>query len=150
MLPITLSIAICLSTPAPQTAAEPGVQTANDTIEKLLSAQVQCWNNKDLEGFMSTYWKSPKLTFSAGGKTTRGWQATLDRYKTKYPPDKMGTLNFSDLEVSTLSDDVAMVLGNWELKWPSKPDAKGNFSLVLKKFKNQWKIVHDHSSSLEQ
>ena len=132
--------------------------SAIESIEKLLTAQVQSWNNKDLEAFMATYWKSPNLTFSAGGKTTRGWQQTLERYQAKYPPEKMGALNFDKLEVSLLSKEVAMVLGTWELTWPeegagkedSGKSSKGNFSLVLKKIDKQWKIIHDHSSSLEE
>lgn len=133
-----------------------------EAIEKILTAQVQSWNNKDIVGFMATYWKSPKLTFSSGGNTTRGWQATLDRYKAKYPPEKMGTLKFDQLEVSMMSKEVALVLGNWELNLPAKPDdgeasdknigkkSAGNFSLVLKKMGDDWKIVHDHSSSLDE
>ena len=47
-----------------------------------------------------------------------------------------------------------MVLGKWHLSIPQKDvdeDEKkdGNFSLVLKKVDQAWKIIHDHSSSLE-
>ena len=129
---------------------DPTAASPIESIEKLLTAQVQSWNNKDLAGFMSTYWKSPKLTFSAGGTTTKGWQETFDRYKKKYPPEKMGTLNFDKLEVSKLSDEIALVLGNWNLNWTDKPDAKGNFSIVLKKMDGHWKIIHDHSSSIAE
>jgi len=123
-------------------------------IESLLTEQSKCWNEGDIDGFMQTYWKSDDLTFSGGGKTTRGWQATLDRYKKSYPRDKMGTLTFDGLEVTMLSEDAALVLGKWHLSIPQK-DAKedtkkdGNFSLVLRKVDQAWKIIHDHSSTLE-
>ncbi len=122
-------------------------QDAPKEIEKILNQQAERWNAKDLEGFMATYWKSENLTFSSGGKTTRGWQATLDRYQSKYPPEKMGTLTFNNLETTILNENAALVLGNWYLKFKDK-NPSGNFSLVLKKIKGQWKIVHDHSSSL--
>ena len=142
---------LVLDGPAVQEPSNQDEQSAIDSVEKILVAQVQCWNNRDLEGFMQTYWKSPKLTFSAGGKTTRGWQSTLQRYKSKYPPEKMGTLKFDNLEVSILSKDVALVLGNWQLSSKNNTESKqGNFSLVLKKMDQQWKIVHDHSSSLDE
>lgn len=150
---ILLCSVILLAQPTQETDKEPAEAAEAspiESIEKLLTAQVQSWNNKDIEGFMSTYWNSPKLTFSAGGTTTRGWQATLDRYKKKYPPEKMGTLNFHKLEVSKLSDEVALVIGNWHLKWTDKPESKGNFSIVLKKIDGHWKIVHDHSSSVSE
>ena len=121
------------------------------SIGKLLQTQVDCWNKEDLEGFMQTYWKSEKLTFSAGGQTTRGWQQTFDRYKKRYQTGdaEMGKLRFDNLEIEMLGDDSCFVLGRWHLKM-SNENPEGNFSLVMKKMKGEWKIIHDHSSSLEK
>lgn len=124
----------------------------NAEIANILSQQATCWNNEDINGFMETYWKSENLTFSGGGKTTRGWQATLQRYQKKYPKGSMGSLKFSDLEISMLGGESSLVLGNWFLEIPSKDGSvkvQGNFSLVLRKIAGQWKIIHDHSSTLE-
>ena len=118
-------------------------------IESLLATQDAFWNAEDIEGFMQTYWKSEELTFSGGGKTTRGWQATLDRYKQGYPSGQMGKLHFGQLETTLLSDNAALVLGRWYLDNQGEKK-EGNFSLVMKKFDDGWKIVHDHSSTLEQ
>ena len=119
-------------------------------IQKLLDAQVACWNRRDLEGFMQTYWKSENLTFSSGGQTTRGWQATLDRYRGRYQADgaEMGQLSFGELEIQLLNADVALVLGTWHLEM-SDSQPHGNFSLVLRRISENWKIIHDHSSSVE-
>jgi beta-aspartyl-peptidase (threonine type) len=96
---------------------------------------------------MEAYWHHESLTFSSGGKTTRGWQATLDRYKSKYPDRAtMGTLSFEALETVRLDENAAMTLGNWKLD--RENPVRGNFSLVWKKIDRQWKIVHDHSSLL--
>lgn len=124
----------------------------DEQLQQILTTQADCWNRGDIEGFMQTYWKSENLTFSGGGKTTRGWQATLDRYKKSYPKDKMGQLKFDGLEVTSLSEDAALVLGFWHLKQPTgqadvTTPKNGNFSLVLKKFDGDWKIIHDHSST---
>ena len=126
-----------------------------EIIENLLKRQDKAWNEGDLEAFMSTYWKSKKLTFSGGGKTTRGWKATLEKYKKSYPKGKMGTLSFADLETVILNQDTALVLGKWQLQFAATEtqppqSKKGNFSLVMKKFKQGWKIIHDHSSTLEE
>lgn len=118
-------------------------------IQQLLKVQSECWNDGDIDGFMQGYWKSEQLTFSGGGTTTRGWQATLDRYREKYPPEKMGNLKFSDLEITMLADSAALVLGNWHLEM-KETTARGNFSLVLKKTAGDWKIIHDHSSKIEE
>ncbi|MFO1063756.1 MAG: nuclear transport factor 2 family protein [Pirellulales bacterium] len=121
-------------------------ETDVSLIRQTLDKQIEAWNSGDIDGFMTTYWKSDSLTFSSGGSTTRGWQATLDRYKNKYNSrEKMGTLRFGELEIQTLSDHVALVLGTWHLTL--KPEnMEGNFSLVMKKFDGIWLIVHDHSS----
>ena len=133
-------------------AQENQLETDQDkiTVMAILSAQVAAWNAGDLEAFMKGYWNSPGLTFSAGGTTTRGWQATLDRYKAKYDTkEKMGTLRFGNLEFQKLSDEVCLVLGTWHLEI-SSGNAEGNTSIVFKKIDEHWKIVHDHSSTLEK
>ena len=77
---------------------------------------------------------------------TRGWQPTLDRYKKSYDTrEKMGTLTFSDLEITVLSKDAAVVLGSWALA-RENDNPKGKFTLIFRKFKDGWRIVHDHTS----
>jgi beta-aspartyl-peptidase (threonine type) len=115
-------------------------------IQNVLAAQQAAWNDGDIDAFMETYWKSEELTFSSGGSTTRSWQSTLDRYKTKYATrEAMGTLEFSDLQVRLLAPNAAMVLGRWDLK----DKAGGNFTLVMQKLSSGWVIVHDHTSAKE-
>jgi len=117
----------------------------SEALHASLSEQAKAWNRGDLDAFMEAYWKSPELTFSSGGNTTRGWQATLDRYRSKYPDRAtMGHLVFSDLETRMLGDSAALTLGRWKLL---RDDAiEGNFSLVWKRFDVGWRIVHDHTS----
>ena len=120
-----------------------------ERLKKILTRQAEAWNRGDLQSFMQTYWKSDELTFSSGGTTTRGWQATLDNYKKGYaPPKEMGQLNFDQLEISLLNPNAALILGDWHLTMDEGDDRDGNFSLVVKKVDGQWKIIHDHSSSL--
>ena|SRR5436190_7139202 len=115
-------------------------------IRKVLDAQVEAWNRGDIEGFMTGYWRSEKLTFISGDKVTHGWQQTLDGYKRSYDtPAKMGTLMFSDLEFTMISKDAAVVLGSWALK-RIKDTPKGKFTLTFRKFKEGWRIVMDHTS----
>lgn len=118
-------------------------------IRAVLEAQAAAWNKGDIDGFMRGYWESDELTFSSGGTVTRGWNATLRRYRTRYATrDKMGQLTFSDLEVRMLGDDAALVLGRWQLR--RKEDAPGGiFTLVFRRMAGRWLIIHDHTSSDE-
>lgn len=115
-------------------------------IVAVMDAQVAAWNRGDVDGFMRGYWNSPELVFVSGDSVTRGWQPTLDRYKKNYDSrEKMGTLKFSDLDVTVISKTAAVVLGNWSLA-RAADNPKGKFTLIFRKLKNGWQIVHDHTS----
>jgi ketosteroid isomerase-like protein len=115
-------------------------------VESMLQAQQDAWNQGDVDAFMEHYWNSDDLTFSSEGKTTRGWTATLNRYRERYPtPEKMGRVKFTNLEITPLGDSAAMVLGQWNLDRESEP-LSGNFTLVVRRLDDRWLIVHDHTS----
>ena len=119
---------------------------AETAIRKVMDDQAAAWNKGDIEGYMRGYWVSEKLTFVSGDTVTRGWQATLDRYKKGYDTrEKMGSLTFSDLEMTILSKDAAIVLGSWHLQ-RAKDAPHGKFTLVFRKFKEGWRITLDHTS----
>ena len=92
--------------------------------------------------------KSPNLTFTSGNNKTKGWDATLERYKKRYQGEgkEMGKLTFSDVSVQMLGRDSAYVRGRWELV-RSKDKPKGLFTLIVRKFPDGWRIVHDHTSN---
>src|SRR5438105_8789484 len=116
-------------------------------IESVLRAQQEAWNRGDIEAFMNGYSRSDETVFVSGDKVTRGWQKVLDRYKQKYSDRaKMGTLTFSNLEITGLSNDSAVVLGSWKLK-RSSDEPHGRFTLIFHRLADGWKIVHDHTSS---
>ena len=125
-------------------------QKPNDNeiaIRAVLDAQAAAWNRGDVEAYMDGYDRSPKTEFVGGDSITRGWQDVLDRYKQKYDTrEKMGTLTFTDLEINLLSGDAALVLGRWRLKRASD-EPHGTFTLLFRKARAGWRIVHDHSSS---
>lgn len=135
---------------------EPSHGTADDpesieaSIRAVLQSQQHAWNNGDIDQFMESYWKSEHLTFSSGGKVTRTWQDTLDNYKERYPSRRdMGKLSFGNLEVTPLSGEAALVLGEWQLRRDSD-ELGGNFTLLFRRLGGNWVIVHDHTSRAEQ
>jgi len=128
----------------PQSAREKtGIESK---IRTVMEEQTSAWNRGDIDSFMTGYWNSANLIFVSGDNVTRGWQPTLDRYKKSYDSKaKMGDLKFSDLEINVVSKDAAVVLGNWSLA-REKDNPKGKFTLIFRKFKDGWRIVHDHTS----
>lgn len=123
-----------------------------ETETKILSVmadQVKAWNEGDIEGYMGGYDRSDSLRFASGGEVNRGWTATLARYKRRYSSRaEMGVLTFTDLDVTVLSEDAALVFGAWKLE-REKDSPWGLFTLLFRKTDDGWRIVHDHTSSAD-
>lgn len=116
-------------------------------IISVLTKQQDAWNAGDIDGFMAGYWQSPDLRFASGGTVTRGWQETSDRYHKNYADRAaMGTLTFSDLDVSRIGDDDAVVHGGWSLE-RAEDNPSGLFTLLLRKIDGDWKVVSDTTTS---
>ena len=146
--PLRMPLAVVLLFASSATLGQNAADTEKSAIRALLANQVDAWNRGDLEGFMAGYWKSPELSFISGATETRGWQPTLERYRKKYQGEgkEMGKLDFFDLRVEMLGTEAAFVRGHWHLKMKNGQEPGGLFTLVLRKFPEGWRIVHDHTS----
>ena len=121
-------------------------------VRAVLDRQVADWNKGDLEGFLAGYWNSPKVVFQSGGQRSDGWQAMRDRYRRRYQTkgNAMGQLAFVPLEIEPLGPEAVMARGGWRLTMPDGAKPGGLFTLVLRKFPEGWKIVHDHTSAEDE
>ena len=135
------SPAACIAADA--TAIQAGVRA-------VLDQQVKDWNAGDIARFMRGYDRSDKTRFASGGNVTLGWKAVLERYQRTYS-DKaaMGTLTFSDIDITVASEDTALAFGRWHLK-RDQDEPSGLFTLLFRKTPDGWRIVHDHTSAAEK
>jgi uncharacterized protein (TIGR02246 family) len=116
-------------------------------IQSVLSAQQDAWNRGDIDAFMNGYAQSASTVFVSEDEVRRGWETVRDRYRIRYSDRaKMGTLSFSNIEVTMLSPDAAVVLGLWRLK-RANDEPHGRFTLIFKRLPEGWRIVHDHTSA---
>ena len=128
-------------------AAPAESETAVAEIRAVLQTQQDAWNRGDIDAFMNGYARSASTAFVSEDSITRGWETVRDRYKQKYSnPAEMGKLTFSDLEVTVLSADAAVVLGHWELQ-RTNDRPHGRFTLIFKRLPEGWRIVQDHTSA---
>ncbi|HHF51825.1 MAG TPA: nuclear transport factor 2 family protein [Candidatus Aminicenantes bacterium] len=123
----------------------PDEHSIQDTLNSIIKQQQTAWNNHDIEGFMAHYWQSEDMTFQSGDQRLYGWETLLNRYKTNYTGEKMGTLTFSDIKIKVLSADSAYAIGRWMVKQEDTA-SNGVFTIIFKRFPSGWKIIHDHSS----
>jgi beta-aspartyl-peptidase (threonine type) len=127
----------------------PNESSTKAAIQRVLNDQVAAWNSSDLNGFMAGYWNDEGLTFFSGGKKTKGWQATLERYQRKYQGEgkEMGKLDFSEVEIDILGPNNALVRGRWRLELKKETKTVGGlFTLLFARKPDGWRIVHDHTS----
>lgn len=146
LLSIMLAVVFFATTPI-HVSGQSANAKAIAAIRAVIDAQREAWNRGDIEGYMDGYDRSPETVFISGDRVTRGWQTVLDRYKKSYDSrEKMGTLTFSDLEITMLGKNHAVVLGRWHLR-RAQDEPHGRFTLLFKKTKAGWRIMHDHTSS---
>ncbi len=143
-----LALALLVAGMAVTAAAQaPGSSpAAADEIKAILEEQKAAWNRSDIDGFMATYLNSDSLTFQSGKVRTYGWANVLARYKRTYSADNMGKLDFTDLAVTMLAADAAYVLGRFKLVM-KETTSEGVFTLILRRTKDGWRIIHDHTST---
>src|SRR5579864_4566523 len=97
-------------------------QSADAALRTLLTAQAADWNRGDIDAFMRGYWNSPEITFAGTSGVSRGWQTVLDHYHKNYPDRAaMGHLDFSEIEITPLANDAALILGRWHLNRDAGP-----------------------------
>ena len=111
-----------------------------------MDMQVSSWNRGDLKTFIEGY--APDCMF-VGKTVTHGRDQVLARYEKNFPnKDAMGVLSFSDIEVTLLTADVALVTGRFHLERSASGggNADGIYSLVFHRKEGVWKIALDHTS----
>ncbi|GLR18342.1 YybH family protein [Portibacter lacus] len=122
-------------------------QEDQDAIRQVMALQQDAWNVGDLETFMAGYWKSEELRFTSSGRTSMGWQKTLDGYKKGYPTiEKMGKLKFEIFDIYPVEEKSAALTGSFYLT-RSDEDLSGFFTLIFRKIDGEWKIISDMTCS---
>jgi len=145
-LPRVVFLAVALFLAGRSAAAVPTGSIAAPQILEILQTQATAWNRGDIDAFMQTYAQVDDLRFASGGNVTYGWKATLERYKHRYPDRAaMGSLAFSELTVTELSPDAALVFGHWQLT-RAADTPHGLFTLLVRRTPAGWKIFADHTS----
>ncbi len=131
---------------APKSVAV-SISDAKAEMTTVLIAQQEAWNAGDIDGYMQGYLQSDKLRFASGGDITLGWHKTLNRYKMRYSDGaKMGRLRFDIESVDVFDEFNGQIFGKWTLfRDADKPS--GLFTLHMKKGRDGWKVVSDHTSS---
>ncbi len=143
-------LALCLMFSITGIAQQTPVDAAKEeaAVRAVLNAQMEAWNKGDLEGYMKLgYWNSPDMAFIGGSSEIRGYEGALERYRKAYksPGREMGQLDFPEMRVTLLGPDAAFATGKFHLKMSDGKEPSGRYTVILRKFPEGWRIIHDHS-----
>ena len=131
------------------------------SILSVMNNQEIAWNQGKIDDFMEGYIKSENLIFNGANGPYYGWKAVKYRYFRSYPSkEKMGVLTFKVSDLFGLSSNLALMIGEYNLLYPSKCfrifkkfkscqdiTSNGFFTLLWKKTDQGWLILSDHTSS---
>lgn len=128
-------------------AADPASKARRE-IEEVMERQDAAWNRGDLEGFCASYTEDTVFITPSGLR--KGRSEVLARYRERYPDRAaQGNLSIEVLELTTLGDQAATVVGRWTLAYPDQPDKETATGLTLLVFvrdaSGEWKILRDAS-----
>jgi ketosteroid isomerase-like protein len=145
---LALTLVAALGCSHPQTGPVPA-STADAMRKEILQDMVEsaaAWNRGDLDGHVSLYTDSAAMMGRNGPIPGRGTiRGILERgFWTGGKPSQQ--LSFSDLVVTPLGAEHAMLTGKCTLTGGGKADFTCRFTTIWEKRSNGWRIIHDHSS----
>jgi len=129
------------------TPADP--EQPDAAIRAVIARMEAAWNRGDFRGYMEGFW-NPGVVFVSGGRFQDGWQGTLDHYIRDYggAPERRGTLHFDIVSIEMLAPDAAMLISNYRLDRPERPQVGINTRL-FRKIDARWVIAMNHVSSYD-
>ena len=152
-------------TPSPKPKPKPSSSPTTAAVKKRPvtefpgSDAVLAAFNKILDGIRhanvdqvtGAYWKSNQLVlFNNNGSVTKTWDQMRKNREASYADLKDVKLDVRDVHVLMLGRDGAIVSCLWTQAQTVKgqPDSgSGRMTLVFKRFGNEWKAVHLHTST---
>jgi uncharacterized protein (TIGR02246 family) len=136
---------------AKPTAAEQKSAAADEAgVRATFAELVKAIEAADAEAVAKIYWNSPNLLmFNRNGTITKGWEQMKANRVAAYAAVSEVKLNTRGVNVQMLGRDGAMLSCLWTQS--QKNDGKfessnGRMTLVFRRVKNDWKIVHLHTS----
>jgi uncharacterized protein (TIGR02246 family) len=130
--------------PSASLAAESAEET-RATLVRLMTASAEAWNRGDMPGHVAMYTDSATMMTGQGprgGREVIGGMLERSLWEGGKPK---ATLGFSDLRVTPLGAQHAMMTGAFLLTFPDGKTTNGRYTLVWVRENGQWRIMHDHS-----
>ena len=130
--------------PSAALAAESAEET-RAALVRLMTESAEAWNRADMAGHVAMYTDSATMMSGQGPRGGRDViRGLLERSFWEGGRPK-ATLGFSDLRVTPLGGQHAMMTGAFLLTYPDGKTTGGRYTLVWVRENGQWRVMHDHS-----
>lgn len=148
---LILSLFFLVATLGSYLSADSNTSASDEAAEKEINAvfdtQTAAWNRGDIPEFMKAYHNASDTEFVGSGGIKRGYNEVMERYKKSYPnAEAMGHLSFSNQTIHVLDSKAAYVVGEFHVERKTG-NLLGVYTVIVRKFPEGWRIVHDHSSA---
>lgn len=145
---LVVGVSGCWIEPVPEEVRVDDEAELEATVRAALDSSARAWNAGDLEGFLAVYRRDSTTTYVGAGGLVTGYEGIRGRYAPLFAPGaERDSLRFEDFTVREIADGVAVGTARWILHRDGRTVDAGPFTLVLRRFQEGWRIVHDHSSS---
>ena len=122
--------------------------TAESDARAAFEASCAAWNRGDVDAYLAGYWDSEQTRWISGGTVIEGKDAIVAAVKARYPtPERMGTLELTQLEINALTAQDALVFGRLRHTLGDVTRALV-FTVHLHKVGAAWLMVTDHTSAV--
>jgi Domain of unknown function (DUF4440) len=140
------SLGICVLAIALSTSPAAVAQTAG--AERAFQAQMNAWNQGDLEAALATYWVSSEMTWVSRRGIERGAADFINSMRDEFAhrPREMGNYSGEILESRSLGSGRALLVVRWAIRKDERQMMGGVSTQVWERKDRKWLIVFEHAS----
>lgn len=115
-------------------------------IQERFEAWGRAWNEGDITTYLDGYWDSEQTRYINNGQVIQGKAAIAALYRTRFvSSEAMGTLALKRLEITSIGEQDALVLGIWQLTREATSHT-GAFTAHMRCIDGVWYMLSDHTS----
>jgi micrococcal nuclease len=130
------------------------VQACSQDLEQQIRSEVllivEKINQSDATALADMYLREPTVGSLGDGRITKGWTDVADLLSLVFAQSSLIRMTVDSVTVTPLGEDAAVAYFRyyWDYETAQTPTTVGAMTLVFVRSGGEWKVAHDHTSSL--
>ncbi len=133
------------------TAQQPSAASVRTEVQQAVRTYVDAWNKADASNLVEMYSRDAGVTSVGDGEIIRGWDRIRERYDSLVGVEGRFKLSIGSIDVVPMGASNALALTSYTLTVHADAgdmQQRGAMTLVFQKSGGEWKVIHDHTSTL--